>query len=136
TAYSPRTSSLYVPYVDHCLDMGRPDATGEGGHRGGVIRPGGDAARFAGLAKIDMRTGEIKRLYEGRVAGNGAVLATAGGLVFWGDAAQVLRAFDEDTGQVLWQSEPLGATVQTSTITYAVGGRQYVAVVNAESGLG
>ncbi|HZF30576.1 MAG TPA: PQQ-binding-like beta-propeller repeat protein [Gammaproteobacteria bacterium] len=136
TAYSPRTSSLYVPYADHCLDMARPEANGEGGHRGGVIRPGGDPARFAGLAKIDMRTGEIKRLYEGPVAGNGAVLATAGGLVFWGDTAQVLRAFDEDTGKVLWQSEPLGATVQTSTITYAVGGRQYVAVVNGESGLG
>jgi alcohol dehydrogenase (cytochrome c) len=136
TAYSPLTNSLYVPYVDHCLDMGRPDANGEGGHRGGVIRPGGDPARFAGLAKIDMRTGEITRLFEGRAAGNGAVLTTAGGIVFWGDTAQVLRAFDEDTGKVLWQSEPLGSTVQTSTITYAVNGRQYVAVVNGEALLG
>ena len=136
TAYSPRTSSLYVPYVDHCLDMARADEKGEGGHRRGVIRPGGDPARFAGLAKIDMRTGEIKRLYEGPAAGNGAVLATAGGLVFWGDTAQVLRAFDESTGKLLWQSEPLGATVQTSTITYAVGGRQYIAVVNGEALLG
>jgi outer membrane protein assembly factor BamB len=116
--------------------MARPDANGEGGHRGGVLRPGGDPARFAGLAKIDMRTGEINRLYEGAAAGNGAVLATAGGLVFWGDTAQVLRAFDEDTGKVLWQSEPLGASVSTSTITYAVGGRQYVAVVNGEALLG
>ena len=36
----------------------------------------------------------------------------------------------------MWQSEPLGATVQTSTITYAVDGRQYVAVINAESLMG
>ena len=48
------------------------------------------------------------------------MLATAGNLVFWGDIAQVLRAFDAETGKVLWQSEPLGATIQTSTITYAV----------------
>jgi alcohol dehydrogenase (cytochrome c) len=136
TAYSPRTNSLYVPYVNHCLDMARPDADGNGGHRGGVLRPGSDPARFAGLAKIDMRTGEMRVLYEGRAAGNGGVLATAGGLVFWGDIAQVLRAFDAETGQILWQSEPLGATVETSTITYAVDGRQYVAVIDAEALLG
>jgi PQQ-dependent dehydrogenase (methanol/ethanol family) len=136
TAYSPRTNSLYVPYVNHCLDMARADKDGQGGQRGGVLRPGSDPARFAGLMKIDMRTGEMKALYEGRAAGNGAVLATAGGLVFWGDIAQVLRAFDAETGKVLWQSEALGASVQTSTITYAVDGRQYVAVINAEGLLG
>ena len=136
TAYSPRTNSLYVPYANHCLDMTRAGSSGGGEKRGGVLRPGADPARFAGLAKIDMRTGAMKVLYEGRAAGNGAVLATAGGLVFWGDIAQVLRAFDAETGQVLWQSEPLGSTVQTSTITYAVDGRQYVAVIDAEGLLG
>jgi alcohol dehydrogenase (cytochrome c) len=64
------------------------------------------------------------------------MLATAGDLLFWGDIGQVLRAFDADTGKVLWQSGALGATIQTSTITYAVDGHQYVAVVNAESLLG
>jgi alcohol dehydrogenase (cytochrome c) len=83
-----------------------------------------------------MRTGEIRRIYEARTAGNGAMLATAGDLLFWGDIGQVLRAFDADTGKILWESEPLGATVQTSTITYAVDGKQYVAVINAESLLG
>jgi alcohol dehydrogenase (cytochrome c) len=136
TAYSPETNSLYVPYVDHCLAMTRAGPDGQREQRGGTLRPGGDPARFAGLAKIDMRTGEIERIYEGRAAGNGAVLTTAGGLVFWGDIAQVLRAFDAKSGKILWQSEPLGATVQTSTITYAVDGRQYVAVINAESLMG
>jgi len=64
------------------------------------------------------------------------VLATAGDLIFWGDITQVLRAFDAETGKVLWESEPLGATVQTSTITYAVNGKQYVAVINGEGLLG
>ena len=133
TAYSPRTNSLYVPYANHCLEMARADKDGQGERRGGVLRPGADPEHFAGLARIDMRTGETKVLYEGRAAGNGAVLATAGGLVFWGDVGQVLRAFDAETGEILWQSEPLGATVQTSTITYAVDGRQYVAVIDAEA---
>jgi alcohol dehydrogenase (cytochrome c) len=136
TAYSPRTNSLYVPYIDHCLSMTRAVPGGDGERRTSGLRPGADPAKLAGIAKIDMRTGEIHRIYEARAAGNGAMLATAGDLLFWGDIGQVLRAFDADTGEVLWQSEPLGATIQTSTITYAVDGRQYVAVVNAESLLG
>ena len=132
TAYNPGLNSLYVPYVDHCLDMTRPEADGTGGARGGIRRPGSDQSKFAGLARIDMSTGEIHRIYEGRAGGNGAVLATAGNLVFWGDIDQVLRAFDAKNGTVLWQSAPLGATVQNSTITYAVDGKQYVAVVNGE----
>ena len=136
TAYSPRSNSLFVPYVNHCLNMTRAVPGGDGERRGGALLPGSSPEKFAGLAKIDMRTGKITRLYEGRAGGNGAVLATAGGVLFWGDITQVLRAFDAETGKILWESEPLGATVQTSTITYAVDGRQYVAVINAEALLG
>jgi alcohol dehydrogenase (cytochrome c) len=136
TAYSPKTNSLYVPYIDHCLSMTRASLSGDGERRTSGLRPGAVQEKLAGIAKIDMRTGEIRRIYEARLAGNGAMLATAGDLLFWGDIGQVLRAFDAETGRVLWQSEPLGATVQTSTITYAVAGKQYVAVVNAESLLG
>src|SRR5690606_16127757 len=136
TAYHPGLNSLYVPYVDYCLDMTRAVPGGAGERRVGALRPGADLDKFAGLARIDMTTGEIRRLYESRAGGNGAVLATAGGLVFWGDITQVLKAFDAETGEILWESEPLGATVQTSTITYAVDGRQYVAVVNGETQIG
>lgn len=136
TAYHPGLNSLYVPYVDHCLNMTRAVPGGAGERRTGVRRPGSDEERFAGLAKIDMKTGEIRRIYEGRAGGNGAVLATAGGLVFWGDITQVLHAFDAESGAQLWQSEPLGATIQTSTISYAVNGKQYIAVLNGESLLG
>jgi alcohol dehydrogenase (cytochrome c) len=116
--------------------MTRAVPGGAGERRTSGLRPGAVQEKLAGIAKIDMRTGEIRRIYETRTAGNGAMLATAGDLVFWGDIAQVLRAFDADSGKVLWESAPLGATVQTSTITYAVDGKQYVAVVNAESLLG
>jgi alcohol dehydrogenase (cytochrome c) len=136
TAYHPDLNSLYVPYVDNCLDMTRAVPDGPGERRRGVRRPGSEQERFSGLARIDMTSGEIHRLFEGPAASNGAVLATAGGLVFWGDIMQVLRAFDAETGEILWESEPLGATVQTSTITYSVDGKQYVAVVNGENMFG
>ncbi len=136
TAYSPKSNSLFVPYIDHCLSMTRAGANGERERRTSGLRPGANPEKLAGIAKIDMRTGEIRRLYETALAGNGAMLATAGDLLFAGDIGQVLRAFDAATGEILWESEPLGATVQTSTITYAVDGKQYVAVVNAESLMG
>jgi alcohol dehydrogenase (cytochrome c) len=135
TAYNPGLHSLYIPYADICLDMTRAtEAAGE--HRTGARRPGSDPAKFAGLARVDMRTGELRRLYQARAPGQGAVLATAGDLVFWGDIMQVLRAFDAESGEILWQSEPLGATVMNSTITYAVDGKQYVAVLNGEAQTG
>ena len=60
---------------------------------------------------------------------------TAGDLLFWGDLDRRFNAFDADTGEILWTTV-VGGIVQTSTISYAVDGRQYVAVMtgNAVSG--
>ena len=95
TAYYPGTNSVYIPYVDLCLNMTRADPDNNvRERRGGERRPGSDPEKFAGIARIDVGTGEITRIYEGRVGGNGAMLTTAGGLLFWGDVMQVLHAFD------------------------------------------
>jgi hypothetical protein len=100
--------------------------------RQGVRRPGSDPEKYGGIAKVNAATGEIVRFYEGSVPGNGAALVTAGDVVFWGDLNQKFRAFDADTGKILWETT-LGGPIQTSTITYAVNGKQYVAVI---TGLG
>jgi alcohol dehydrogenase (cytochrome c) len=42
------------------------------------------------------------------------------------------RAFDADSGKIMWESI-LGGMVSTSTITYAVNGRQYVAVMTGDA---
>jgi len=152
-SYHPGKNSLYIPYVDDCLDMTRAvpapagaeasSAAGRGrGVRGadgslperrtGVRRPGSDPEKYGGIAKVNVATGEIQRFYEGSVPGNGATLATAGDLVFWGDLNQKFRAFDADNGNILWETT-LGGPIQNSTITYRVNGKQYVAVV---TGLG
>ena len=60
----------------------------------------------------------------------GGSIATAGGLVFIGAALDnKLRAFDIDTGKVLW-SYKLPAGVQATPMTYEVNGKQYV-LINA-----
>ena len=57
----------------------------------------------------------------------GGVLATAGGLVFSGAGKGIFAAFDSDRGTRRW-SYQCEAGVNAPPITYAVGGRQFVAV--------
>ena len=100
-------------------------------NRGGRVRPGVDLDKAHALGKIDLTTGVLTRLYESAVPGNGAVLATAGDLIFWGDADRRFRAFTVDDGEVLWEII-LGGVIQMSTITYAVDGKQYIAVMTGD----
>ena len=57
----------------------------------------------------------------------GGVLATGGGLVFSGAGKGVFAAFDGATGQPLWTYQ-CDAGVNAPPITYAIDGKQFVAV--------
>jgi quinohemoprotein ethanol dehydrogenase len=56
-------------------------------------------------------------------------LATAGGLVFQGNAAGELVAYRASNGERLWSAVTQAITL-AAPVTYAVAGRQYVAVVS------
>jgi len=58
------------------------------------------------------------------------VLATAGGVVFAGSAEGDFLALDARTGKQLWHFNA-GAEVTSSPMSYAVNGRQYVAISTA-----
>ena len=77
----------------------------------------------------------MQRIHSQAIPGNGSALVTAGDLLFWGDLERRFNAFDSDTGEILWRAV-VGGIVQTSTITYAVDGRQYIVVMtgNGQSG--
>jgi alcohol dehydrogenase (cytochrome c) len=128
-AYSPQTNSMYVPYIDVCLD------NIEGGQRKGVPRAGSNPQELNGIAKINMETGEILRFGKQRAPSNGAVLATAGNLIFWGDLDRRLHAYDAENGKQLWEGI-VGGSIAVSTITYAVNGKQYVAILTGDGALG
>jgi PQQ-dependent dehydrogenase (methanol/ethanol family) len=137
TAYSPVTNSLYVDWTDNCLDMTAANPAANPptpARRGGVLRAGGNPQETNGLAKINLSTGEILRFGMGRAPANGAMLATAGGLIFHGDLNRRFRAYDEATGKQLWETI-LGGPISVSTITYAINGKQYVAVMTGEGSL-
>jgi quinoprotein glucose dehydrogenase len=99
------------------------------------------------LNAVDLNTGEIKwRVVLGEYAeltargipptgteNYGGPVVTAGGLLFIGATAdETFRAFDKETGEILWQAKlPFGGNATPST--YMVNGKQYV-VISAGGG--
>jgi alcohol dehydrogenase (cytochrome c) len=132
TSYDPGRNMLYVPFQDACLNMtaNSKSQTG-GGPRFGIQRPGIDQNAYVGIMKINLSTGEMFRIHSQPWPGNGSALATAGDLLFWGDLNRRFHAFDSDTGKVLWEV-PLGGMIMASTISYAIDGKQYVAVFTGD----
>ncbi|MCE2515876.1 MAG: PQQ-binding-like beta-propeller repeat protein, partial [Acidobacteria bacterium] len=88
------------------------------------IAPGTD--QVGAVHAISAETGETAWVREQRAA-TMSLVATGGGLVFGGDVNGRFRALDHETGEVLWEVN-LGSPVSGFPITYAVDGRQYVAV--------
>jgi quinoprotein glucose dehydrogenase len=87
--------------------------------------PNGDVASLA--AKGIVGTGSH--------APRGGVVATGGGLLFIGTSSdRKFRAYDADTGQVLW-SYDLPAATEGVPAVYAVDGKQYVAIAVGGNGL-
>ena len=126
-AYSPLTNTMYMPLRNVCARM-----MAEGKDSTSVyaiawrpqIAPGTD--QVGTIQAISAETGVTTWTYEQRAA-TMSLVATGGGLVFGGDINGRFRALDQDTGEVLWEIN-LGSSVSGYPITYAVDGRQYVAV--------
>src|SRR5207245_3760347 len=96
----------------------------------GVPPPRGanDPPPSAGIKAIDPENGKTMwdfKIFQGSLT-NG-VLATAGGVVFAAIRDGNLAALDATTGKPLWHVQT-GANVAASPISYAVDGRQFVAI--------
>jgi quinohemoprotein ethanol dehydrogenase len=59
---------------------------------------------------------------------NGGTLATAGGLVFQGEATGAFSAYDAKTGKVLWKFDA-GLGIIGAPMSYSIDGRQYVSIL-------
>ena len=140
-AYSPLTNTMYFPLRNTCARMlstenprgERELALTAGGQRPLAIyalaarhqlAPGTD--QLGTVRAISAETGVTSWLYEQRAA-TMSLVTTGGGLVFGGDANGRFRAFDQQTGEILWEIN-LGSPVAGYPISFAVDGMQYVAV--------
>ena len=133
-AYSPLTNTMYYPLRNTCA---RVLSTMEGGlaiYRLAArfqLAPGTD--QVGTVQAISAETGEIVWGYEQRAA-TLSLATTGGGLVFGGDANGRFRAFDQTSGEVLWEIN-LGSPVTGFPISFAVDGRQYVVASTGTSSL-
>ena len=123
TAFSPVTRLYYVQATEQCIVRPSPGSWK-------TERPRAEpATRY--LRALDIETGKI--VWEIPQAGpadgkrDAGVLATAAGILFYGDASGYFVAVDERDGKTLWRV-PLNATIKTSPMTFAVGGQQFIAL--------
>jgi len=77
-------------------------------------------------------SGEIKKTVHLRYPNYSGTLATAGGLVFLGLLDGTVAAFDDTTLDEVWKIN-VGSGFSSPPMTFAVNGRQYVAIVSGPS---
>ena len=132
TAYSPQTGLYYFTSSERCMLYYKTTQEFVEGQwyqasTAGRSEPGGGR-----IVALDPKTGNIAWHFDTVSTPTGGVLATAGGLVFAGDAEGYLIAFDAQSGKVLWRFQA-GGTIIAPPISYALDGRQYVAVAAGQT---
>ena len=85
------------------------------------------------LKAFDPLTGESRWTVEIPHYWNGGVVASAGGLVFQGDALGYLTAYDKDTGEALWQFNT-NTSMLAPPVTYEIDDVQYVSILTGSGG--
>lgn len=139
-SYSPRTGLVYIPTQQRAVFY---DQDKDFVYRPGrwntalkMAKPSGeDAAVYGRLVAWDpIRQKEVWHVQQPEFT-NGGTLATAGDLVFSGDAHGQFSAFRATDGARLWSfTQPAG--IIAGPVTYKIGNDQYVAVLSGTGGAG
>ena len=136
-AYDPTTNTMFFPLQNGCTTvtstLDRPSSDSLYG-----ITMRGAPSPVRGVQRgtvqaFSVETGATRWTYQ-QAADTTSLMTTAGGLVFGGDQSGRFRALDSASGKVLWEVN-LGSPVTGYPASYAIGGRQYIAV-SGGGGLG
>lgn len=133
-AYSPLNKVMYYGLQNMCMHataiLDAPDPEAQYGiFTSESLAPGRE--NIGTVYAVSAETGRTVWTFD--MPGTAlSMVATGGGLVFGGDLEGNVRAFDQDSGEVLWRTN-LGNTVTGYPISYAAGGKQYIAVSTGSS---
>jgi alcohol dehydrogenase (cytochrome c) len=134
-AYSHRTKMVYVPVYDFAMDLQAKKME----WKRGEWYLGAKVLNFnagAGAVKaFDAATGKLVWSKSMSYPATGGMLATGGGLVFYGDPEGYFHAVNDETGEHLWQFN-MGTGVYGNPTSYTANGKQYVAIVYGAGGGG
>ncbi len=132
-SYNPSTGLFYFMALENCENFfKKPQEFTEGRefYATGTKRIPGEHGQKILLA-YHPETGKLAWQYPqiGKAQSWGGTMTTAGGLVFFGDDAESFEAVDALTGKPLWHFNT-GQEMHASPMTYATGGKQYVAIAS------
>ncbi|MBM3740394.1 MAG: c-type cytochrome [Acidobacteria bacterium] len=135
-SFDPATGLFYLVTLEKCsiyVKSAEWLIPGEQFYGGGARNVPGEPGRKY-LRAIDLETGKVawNRPMEGPATSWGGVVSTAGGLVFYCDDSGAFAAADSKTGETLWHFHT-NQSWRTSPMTFASGGKQYVAVAAGAS---
>lgn len=136
--YHEPTGTMIAPLSQTCLEnAAREVALVQGG--GGLAAsrlffemPGTDG-NLGKIGAYNVDTMEEVWNYQQRASFHTGTISTAGNLVFAGDLDRRFMAFDVRTGEKLWETR-LGTSVQGHPVSFAIDGKQYIAVTTALGG--
>jgi alcohol dehydrogenase (cytochrome c) len=129
TAFSQQTGLYYFSSSENCELFFKTTQDFRAGewYQASTVEHAPNEHGTGAILAVDPATGETKWRFDMVSAPSAGLLATAGGLVFSGDQQGYLIAFDARSGRVLWKFQTGGA-IDAPPITYALAGKQYVAV--------
>lgn len=135
TAYNPNSNTLFVPLNNLCTELlpytDEPiPADVYAADENRYVTPGKE--NVGRIDAINVETGDTVWSYEQPSALYSPVMATAGELLFTGGLDRYFRAIDQNTGEVVWQTR-LPSSVHGHATSFAVDGRQYVAIMSGGS---
>jgi PQQ-dependent dehydrogenase (methanol/ethanol family) len=94
---------------------------------GGAFKVIPTEEQWGNVTAVNYNTGKIRWKVKTEQPMIGGILATAGGLVFTGEGNGQFKAYDAETGSVLWNFQA-GAGVNAPPASYTVDGKQYIVV--------
>jgi alcohol dehydrogenase (cytochrome c)/quinohemoprotein ethanol dehydrogenase len=136
-SFNPITGLVYIPAQINAAELSLSKETNSSRYRlttgTKINRPSGLASDSTELIAWDPLQERGLWVIERKTPVASGVLSTAGGLLFQGTTNGKLEAFDNESGERLWQTD-VGSSITAAPITYSVQNTQYLAVLSGAGG--